>query len=161
MKKHIFLLSAVLALTSLTYCHKENTTPDVAQNSSEVKADAVPVEDRSACTQTVTITGGFGVTVCGNLNPNPNGQNNCAYCQYEYGAYVIDTNNPVTLNMQKSCFTIWNNSGTTRNLKFEVLAIGGTPCADNYSFAPGQARNFCIARIGNCCRLIETFGCDG
>jgi len=162
MKKHALLFAAFLAVTSFTSCLKDTTRQDAEQSGSEVKItrDAA-IDERGACPAVVTISGGFGVTVCGNLNANPNGQYNCANCESEYGAFVIDSNSPVTLTMKTTCFTIWNTSGSSRNITFQVQGYG-TGCNNTYSFAVNGIRNFCIARTNNgtCCRVIET-NCNG
>lgn len=153
MKKHILLFSAILALASLTYCHKESSGPDATQSNPEVKTNDVAAGERDFCHNGVVISGGFGVTVCGALSPNPNGQNNCTYCSTQYGVYVVDTNDPVTLPMLSTCFSVKNTTSTARSVTF-LIEGNMKSCGNTYSFAPGQTRKFCIQKSGTCCRVI-------
>jgi hypothetical protein len=168
MKKHIFLLSAVLALASLTYCHKEGSVPDAAQSSTTVKAGEAPVEEREDfCTNMIVLSDAAGMTLCCRP-PNPNGQNNCTFCQFEYGSYYLTSNGPgfIPVYTPDRCFTLTNTSGAPRTVKFQVAPTDVNKCIQRYNFEPGQVRRFCINLVEGpgflCCMVSESLTpCDG
>lgn len=160
--KLVFIPAAALLLSILVIaCFKETDTPEVLkpENSNPVNSDA-SVSDRSACSLTVGISGALGLTLCGNLSPNPSGGNNCSTCGgSNYGAYAIETNKPVSITMLNTCFALKNTTGSAKTV--QLSATGGTYlCAGStYTIPAGETWTFCIVNQNNCCR-VEHSPCE-
>jgi hypothetical protein len=154
--KLVFIPAAALLLSILVIaCFKETDTPEVLkpENSGVVENDA-SASDRWSCSLTVNISGGMGLRLCGNLSPTFG--NNCSTCSgTSYGAFAIESNNQ-TVTMLNTCFALVNNTGSSKTVT--LSGTGGTfVCVGNtYTIPAGQSMTFCISKVGNCCKVLET-----
>ncbi len=111
------------------------------------------VEDRGVCSKTVTISGAFGLVLCGNINWYPG--STCTGCGAGYGSAAIESNNYMT-TMLSTCFTLVNNTGTTRTVGFTVAGNSGIcPVTGGYVVPANGSASFCIGKSGSCCQVFS------
>jgi len=109
-------------------------------------------EDRGVCSKKVTISGGFGLVLCGNLNWYIGSI--CTGCGAGYGSVAIESNT-YTTTMLNTCFTLINNTGTTKTVGFTVAGNSGIcPITGGYPVPAHGYAMFCIGKSGSCCQVF-------
>ena len=147
MKKNALPLLIALGFLSLTNCRKDSEPTRANQVNAEQSAS-----DRGGCPRDVTISGGAGVTVCGNLNAPPGSSPVCYDCDTPYLPAIRETNNAVTYSMKADCFTIINPTNTTQTVNVQVW---GQSCSNNYNIPRNSSLRLCITELAGCCQTVS------
>lgn len=118
MKKILFALILLLAIANIWVACSKDPTP-TTPSSKEVPNTETTVSDR---TGSVTISGGFGMELCGYTS----GTGTCMLCSAAgYTGYPFEVDqDPTTVSLAGRCFHLQNKSGTAQTVTLQVPGCG-------------------------------------